>query len=58
MTLGQADSHSTKPWMLEQELYSVVSECLADWAKNAEAAFELFNAVGLTTAPGTSCGSC
>jgi thioredoxin reductase (NADPH) len=47
MTLGQADSHITKPWMLEQELYSVVSECLADWARNAEAAFELFNVVGL-----------
>jgi hypothetical protein len=25
MTLGQADSHITKPWMLELDLYSVVS---------------------------------
>jgi thioredoxin reductase (NADPH) len=47
MTLGQADSHIAKPWMLEQDLYSVVSECLADWARNSEAAFELFSVVGL-----------
>jgi thioredoxin reductase (NADPH) len=47
MTLGQADSHITKPWMLEQDFYSVVSECLADWAKNSEVAFELFSVIGL-----------
>jgi thioredoxin reductase (NADPH) len=47
MILGQADSHITKPWMLEQDLYSVVSVCLADWAKNSEAAFDLVSIVGL-----------
>ena len=47
MILGQADSHITKPWMLEQDLYSVVSVCLADWARNSEAAFDLFSIVGL-----------
>jgi thioredoxin reductase (NADPH) len=47
MTLGQADSHITKPWMLEQDLYSVVSQCLADWARNFDAAFELFSVVGV-----------
>jgi thioredoxin reductase (NADPH) len=26
ITLGQADYHITKPWMLEQDLYRVVSE--------------------------------
>ena len=46
MILGQADSHITKPWMVELDLYSVVSDCLADWARNAEAAFELFSIVG------------
>ncbi len=47
MILGQADSHITKPWMVELDLYSVVSDCLADWARNAEAAFDLFSIVGL-----------
>jgi thioredoxin reductase (NADPH) len=47
MILGQADSHITKPWMLELDLYSVVTDCLADWARNAEAAFDLFSIVGL-----------
>jgi thioredoxin reductase (NADPH) len=52
MTLGQADSHITKPWMLEQDLYPVVSECLAGWAGNAEAAFELFRFVAAESRPG------
>jgi thioredoxin reductase (NADPH) len=46
MTLGQADYHITKPWMLEQDLYRVVSEFLADWAKDQEAGFELFHVIG------------
>ncbi len=47
MTLGRADYHITKPWMLEQDLYRQVSEFLADWAKDQEAGFELFHIVGL-----------
>ena len=46
MTLGQADYHITKPWMLEQDLYRVISEFLAEWAKDQEAGFELFHVVG------------
>ena len=34
MTLGQADYHITKPWMLEQDLYREVSGFLAEWAKD------------------------
>src|SRR5262245_4592321 len=47
MTLGQADYHITKPWMLEQDLYRQVSEFLAEWAKDQEAGFELFHIVGV-----------
>ena len=47
MTLGQADYHLTKPWLLEQDLYREVSEFLAEWAKDQEAGFELFYLVGL-----------
>ena len=46
MTLGQADYHITKPWMLELDLYRVVSEFLAEWAKDQEAGFELFHVIG------------
>ena len=46
MTLGQADYHITKPWMLEQDLYREVSGFLAEWAKDQEAGFELFHVVG------------
>src|SRR5580693_6014173 len=46
MTLGQADYHLTKPWMLEQDLYRAVSEFLADWAKDQEAGFDLFTIIG------------
>src|SRR5215475_3895396 len=46
MTLGLADYHITKPWMLEQDLYRQVSEFLAEWAKDQEAGFELFHIVG------------
>ena len=46
MILGQADSHITKPWMLEQDLYKMVGQCLADWAGNFEAPFEPFTIVG------------
>ena len=46
MTLGEADYHLTKPWMLEQDLYREVSEFLAEWAKDQEAGFELFHVIG------------
>jgi thioredoxin reductase (NADPH) len=46
MTLGQADYHITKPWMLELDLYRMVSEFLAEWAKDQEAGFELFHVIG------------
>jgi thioredoxin reductase (NADPH) len=46
MTLGQADYHITKPWLLEEELYRAVSEFLADWAKDHRAGFELFQVIG------------
>ena len=46
MTLGQADYHITKPWMLEQDLYREISEFLAEWAKDQEAGFELFHVIG------------
>jgi thioredoxin reductase (NADPH) len=46
MTLGEADYHLTKPWMLELDLYRVISEFLADWAKDQEAGFDLFHVVG------------
>jgi thioredoxin reductase (NADPH) len=46
MTLGQADYHITKPWMLEQDLYRMISEFLAEWAKDQEAGFELFHVIG------------
>ncbi|MGB6456134.1 MAG: FAD-dependent oxidoreductase [Streptosporangiaceae bacterium] len=46
MTLGEADYHLTKPWMLEQDLYRVVGQFLADWATDQEAGFDLFHVVG------------
>ena len=59
MTLGQADYYLSKPWMLEPDLYRGVSEFLAEWAKDQEAAFDLFHVVGaLQTAARTSCASC
>jgi thioredoxin reductase (NADPH) len=48
MTLGQADYHITKPWLLEQDLYRMISEFLAEWAKDQQAGFELFRVVGRT----------
>ncbi len=53
MTLGEADYHLTKPWMLEQDLYREISEFLADWAKDQEAGFELFHVIGLPQDRGT-----
>ena len=53
MTLGQADYHLSKPWMLEQDLYREISEFLADWAKDQEAGFELFHIIGQLQDPGT-----
>jgi thioredoxin reductase (NADPH) len=47
MTLGQADYHITKPWILEQTLYREVSGFLAEWAKDQQAGFELFHVIGL-----------
>ncbi len=46
MMLGEADYHFTKPWTLEQDLYRMVSEFLAEWAKDRQAGFELFHVVG------------
>jgi len=46
MTLGQADYHLTKPWLLEQDLYRTVGGFLAEWAKDHQAGFELFQVVG------------
>jgi thioredoxin reductase (NADPH) len=54
LTLGQADYHICKPWMLEQDLYRGVSEFLAEWAKNRSAAFELFHVIGRLDDRGTS----
>jgi thioredoxin reductase (NADPH) len=53
MTLGQADYHLTKPWMLEQELYREISEFLANWATDHQAGFELFHVIGQPQDPGT-----
>jgi thioredoxin reductase (NADPH) len=53
MTLGQADYHISMPWMLEQDLYRVVSEFLAEWANGQEAEFELFRVIGRRGDPGT-----
>ena len=46
MTLGQADYYLSKPWMLEPDLYRGVSEFLAEWARDQEAAFDLFHVIG------------
>jgi thioredoxin reductase (NADPH) len=46
MTLGQADYHITKPWLLEPDLYRVVSGFLAEWAQDQEAGFDLFRLIG------------
>jgi thioredoxin reductase (NADPH) len=54
LTLGQADYHISKPWMLEQDLYRGVSEFLADWAKDRSAAFELFHVIGRLDDRGTN----
>ncbi len=53
MTLGEADYHITKPWLLEPDLYLVVAEFLADWAKDQQAGFDLFRVVGHPRNPGT-----
>jgi thioredoxin reductase (NADPH) len=53
MTLGQADYHITKPWVLEPDLYRMVSEFLAEWARGQEAGFDLFSLVGRPADPAT-----
>ena len=53
MTLGEADYHITKPWMLEQDLYREISAFLAEWAKDQQAGFELFHVIGLAQDRGT-----
>ncbi len=53
MTLGQADYHLTKPWMLESDLYRVMSEFLAEWAKDQEVGFDLFHVIGQPQGRGT-----
>ena len=54
MTLGEADYHLTKPWMVEQDLYRAISEFLADWSKDQQAGFDLFRVVGGANDRGTS----
>ena len=54
MTLGQADYHLTKPWLLEQDLYRQISGFLAEWAKDQEVGFELFCVIGRLQDRGTS----
>jgi thioredoxin reductase (NADPH) len=46
MTLGQADYHLTKPWALEPDLYREISGFLAEWAKDQQAGFDLFQIIG------------
>ena len=46
MTLGQADYHLTKPWVLEQDLYREITGFLGEWAKDQHAGFELFQVIG------------
>jgi thioredoxin reductase (NADPH) len=46
MTLGQADYHLTKPWALEPDLYREISGFLAEWAKDQQAGFDLFQVIG------------
>jgi thioredoxin reductase (NADPH) len=53
MTLGEADYHITKPWLLETDLYRVISEFLAEWAKDRQAGFELFRLYGRIQDPRT-----
>ncbi len=53
MTLGRADYHLTKPWLLEQDLYREVSQFLAEWAKDRAAGFELFQVIGRQQDRGT-----
>ena len=54
MTLGQADYHLTKPWLLEQNLYREVGEFLAEWATEQESGFDLFTIVGDLADRGTN----
>ncbi len=59
MTLGQADYHLSKPWMLEQDLYREISEFLADWAKDQEAASSCSTSSGGSRTPARmNCGNC
>lgn len=53
MTLGQADYHLTKPWVLERDLYRAISGFLAEWAQDQEAGFELFQVIGRLQDRGT-----
>ena len=53
MTLGQADYHITKPWLLEPDLYRMVSEFLAEWARGQQPGFDLFWLVGRPADPAT-----
>jgi thioredoxin reductase (NADPH) len=53
MTLGQADYHITKPWLLEPDLYRMVSEFLAEWARDHQAGFDLFYLIGRPADPET-----
>jgi thioredoxin reductase (NADPH) len=46
MTLGQADYHLMVPWLLEPDLYRLISEFLADWATGQDAGWDLFRVIG------------
>jgi thioredoxin reductase (NADPH) len=53
MTLGQADYHIVMPWLLEPDLYRLVSEFLAEWAVGQDAEWDLFHVVGGPHDPAT-----
>ena len=59
MTLGQADYHITKPWMLEQDLYRQVSEFLAEWARTRrQASSSSTSSAPQATAAPMTCATC
>jgi thioredoxin reductase (NADPH) len=53
MTLGEADYHLSKPWTVEEDLYRVVNQFVADWAMDQEAGFDLFHVIGASADPQT-----
>lgn len=45
-TIGQADYHLLRPWVLEDNLYRSMGEFLFDWSREQDPGFELFRVVG------------